>query len=139
MTQVTVQKIVEGNAHVVVRVDMLADGSGELVDFPILSPADLDPQRKPNAPAFRLMQIWYGLIWFDVVIKSGGITPHTMWTLARDCDSHTDFRSFGGILDPGVYETPPHADTGILLLSTNGFTTAGAQGTLVFELRKTNG
>lgn len=139
MAQVTVTKVVEGDAQLVVRLDMLSDGvSGELVNYPVIYPSDLNPARKNNRPAFRIMQVWYGLVWFDVTFKAAGVIPSTLWTLARDCDSHTDFRSFGGIIDSGVYTTPPANDYGILTLTTNGFAQLGSQGTIVLELRKTN-
>lgn len=139
MGQVTITKIVEGDAHLVVKFDMLSDGvSGELINFPVLYPSDLRPARYNNKPAFRIMQVWYGLVFYDVTLKASGVQPSTLWTLARDADSHTDFRSFGGILDTGVYDNPPTDDYGILTISTNGFSVAGSQGSIVLELRKTN-
>ena len=138
-SQVTTLKVVEGNAHLVIRCDLLSNGvDGELVNFPVLYPSDLNPTRKNNAPAFRIMQIWYGMVWFDVTLKASGLNPATLWTLARDCDSHTDFRSFGGILDQAVYDNPPSEDYGILTMTTNGFTPVGSRGTIILELRKTN-
>lgn len=139
MAQVTVTKVVEGSAHVVIRVNILNDdGGGELNNYVFFSPSDLLPARLNNAPCFRLMQTWYSMVWFDVTLKTGTLQPSTIWTMARDCDSHTDFRSFGGLLDPFVYMRPPADDNGVLTLSTNGFNVLGAQGTFVFELRKTN-
>ena len=145
MSQVTVTKVVEGQAHLVIRVDMLSDGLGntplsqELVNYPILAPTDLNPPFPNTGPAFRIMQLWYGLVWFDLVFTIGSIDqPNTLWTLARDCDSHVDFRCFGGLLDRAVYDVPPTVDTGILMISTNGFAPVNSQGSLVIELRKTN-
>ena len=65
MAQVTVMKVVEGSAHIVIRVYLQSDGSGELVNYPILAPSDLNPPRPNVNPTFRLMQIWgaeFGLI-----------------------------------------------------------------------------
>jgi hypothetical protein len=84
------------------------------------------------------MQIWYGLVWFDVTFKTANLVPRPLWTLARDCDSHTDFRSFGGLIDTAVYDVPPTVDTGSLLIDTNNFAQLGSQGTIVLELRKTS-
>lgn len=140
-SQVTATKVVEGDAHLVIRFDMLSNGvDGELLDYPVLFPSDLYPQRRNNRPTFRIMQVWYGLVWFDVTLRAAALNDggHTLWTLARDCDSHTDFRSFGGILDQGVYEDPPDEDYGILTMTTNGFAPAGSRGTVILELRKTN-
>lgn len=137
MTQVTTRKIVEGPSHLVLRIGLLSDGvSGELDDYVILSPTELNPPRLANAPAFRIMQIWWGLVWFDATFKFGGLTPRPVWTVTRDNDSHIDFRSFGGLLD--YAEIPPADYDGKLLLSTNGFAAAGSQGSIIIELRKTN-
>ena len=138
MAQVTVRKIVEGQSHLVLRVDLLSDGTGELNDYVILSPSDLVQSFPNNRPAFRLMQVWYGFAEFDVTLKTGTLLPGVLWTMARAADSHTDFRSFGGLVDPKVYDNPPAADDGKLTVSTIGFATAGSIGTFVLELRKTN-
>lgn len=138
MGQVTVQKVVEGQSHLVLRVDLAGDGTGELENYVILSPMDLNPPKRDVIPAFRIMQIWYGMVWFDVTFKAGSVVPRTLWALARDCDSHVDFRSFGGLIDPVAYTSPTADDDGKLLMSTNGFNVAGSAGTIVLELRKTN-
>ena len=134
MSQVTVKKIVEGDFHMIIRVDFNSDGSGELVDQVILSPSDLIPVRSNNEPTFRIMQLWYGLIWFDVAIGYGGITPEYVWTIARDADSHVDFRSFGGLKD--VTTSPPSDTTGQLVITTNGFAPVGSRGNIIMELKK---
>jgi hypothetical protein len=138
MGQVTVSKVVEGPSHIVIRVDLASDGTGELSDYVVLSPTDLIPRVKNNVPAFRLMQVWSSMIWFDVVLKVGVVTPSVLWTLARDTDNHVDFRSFGGLVDPIVYTNPLAADDGKLTISTNDFLQVGSRGVLVLELRKTN-
>ena len=138
MGQVTVRKIVDGSSHLILRVDMLSNATGELKDYVILSPSDLNPAFSNDVPAFRLMQVWYGMVWFDVTLKTGTVVPTVIWTLARDCDSHTDFRSFGGIIDDAAYDVPPSDDSGKLTISTNGFNQLGSAGTIVLELRKTN-
>ena len=138
MAQVTTIKVVEGNAHLVLRVNLVSDGSGELVNYPILLPSELNPPRPNNKPAFRIMQAWYGLVWFDVTMYTGTLIPVTLWTFARDCDSHIDFRSFGGVIDQNVYTVPPSDDNGILNITTNGFSQLNSQGTIVLELRKTS-
>lgn len=138
MAQITIVKVAEGSSNVVIRVNMLSDGSGELVNYPIFAPADLYPPRANNRPTFNLRQAWYGMVWYDVTIFAGLLQPVQMWTFARDCDSHIDFRSFGGILDQNVYVVPPDDDNGILNITTNGFAQLGSQGTLILDLQKTN-
>lgn len=141
VTQVTTTKLVEGPAHLVVQFDFVSDGT-ELDYVPILSPTQLYPPRKADRPAFRIMQVWYGLVWFDLTLYSGGIglgpQATKLWTLARDCDSHTDFRSFGGLIDRDAVLKPPVDNSGILLASTHSFDTLGAHGSVILELRKTN-
>lgn len=138
MGQVTVRKVVEGSSHLVLRVNLQSDGTGELTDYVILSPSDLNPPMPNNIPAFRLMQIWAGLVWFDVTLKVGVAVPSVLWTHPRDYDGHMDFRSFGGLIDEAVYSNPLPDDNGKLTLSTSDFNVAGSRGTLVLELRKTN-
>ena len=138
MAQVTVRKVVEGQSHLVLKVDLLSDGTGELADYVILSPSDLNPVMPNTIPAFRIMQVWAGLAQFSATIKAGTLIPAALWTVAQGADSHTDFRSFGGLIDPNVYNNPPSDDDGKLTISTSGFALAGSAGTIVFELRKTN-
>ena len=138
MAQVTVRKVVEGQSHLVLRVDLASDGTGELKNYVILSPMELNPPIPNDVPAFRIMQAWYGLVHFDVTLKAGTIIPSVLWTIAKDCDSHTDFRSFGGLIDANVYNKPPSDDNGKLTISTSGFNLTGSAGTIVLELRKTN-
>lgn len=135
MTQVTTTKVVEGESHVVIRVNLVNEEGGELTNVTILSPTDLVPRRINNATAFRIMQIWSGLDQFSATLGFDTVTPRDIWTLGVGVDSHVDFRSFGGLPD---YATTPPADvTGKLWISTRGFV-LGAKGSLVLELRKTN-
>lgn len=136
--QVTTFKVVEGESSIVIRVNLLSDGSGELVNAPILYPSDLVPPRQNNRPTFRIEQMWYGAVIFDFSIGAGTLQPVNIWTVAKACDSHVDFRSFGGLLDQNVYVTPPNDDNGVLTISTVGFAPAGSIGTIVLALRKTN-
>ena len=136
MPQVTVKKIVEGDAHLVVRVVLLSDGSGDLVKEVLVSPLDLNPPRKANRTTLRIMQIWYGMSNFDAEFGFNLLTPDAAWTVAKGTDSHVDFRNFGGLME---YPTVPPEDVdGKLWLSTAGFTVAGQTGSFVLELRKTN-
>ena len=138
MPQITVTKIAEADSTLVVKFDLLSDGSGELVNYPLLYPSSLNPPQANNRPTFRILQAWYGMVWFDFTIGAGTLQPAPLWTFARDCDSHIDFRSFGGIVDPNAYAKPPSDDNGVLTISTNGFIQLGSQGILVLSLAKTN-
>lgn len=138
MPQVVVTKVTEAVSHLVIRVDMLSDGSGELQNYVFLSPSDCNPPKPNNKPGFRIMQAWYAFVWFDVALSAGTLQPSPLWTLPRDHGPHVDFRSFGGIIDSNVYASPPADDTGKLRITTNGFAQLGSQGSFVLELRKTN-
>jgi hypothetical protein len=135
MAQVTTRKVVEGLNNLVLHVFMESDGlSGELDNYVLLSPADLIPPLPATKPTFRIMRVWYSMVWFDITFKYGGLQPRPVWTLARDAANYLDFRSFGGISDYGT--EPPSDQTGKLLISTNGFAAAGSQGSMTIEFRK---
>lgn len=138
MAQVTILKVVEGESHLVLRVHLESDGTGELTNYPILRPSELMPPRRDNKPTFRIMQIWCGFVWFDVTLAAGTTAPVPLWTVSRETGPHVDFRSFGGLVDQNVYASPPGETDGVLVLSTNGFAPVGSAGSLVLELRKTN-
>lgn len=134
MTQVTITKIVEGENHLVFRMNFLGDGSGELTNEVVLSPSDLVPTRENNKPCFRIMQVWYGL-GFDATFGYGTLQPEAVLTITKNSGSHTDFRSFGGLRDKDT--VPPGDENGKLWVITTGLT-AGARGLVVLELRKLN-
>ena len=137
MGQVTVRKVVEGPTGLVLRVDFAGNGTGELLNEVIFSPAQLAKVPVPKTiPTFRLMQAWYGMVWFDVSLKVGSLVPKPIWTFTSDSGDHVDFRSFGGLIDPDVYSTQPPDTDGKLLISTNGLL-LGSSGSLVFELKLT--
>ena len=133
MAQATTTILINGETSLV-RVDLLSDGSGELTNFVFLKPTDLLPTSTNTKPMFRIMQMWYSMVWFDVTIGGGTLQPGPLWTIARDTTSHIDFRSFGGIVD--LQYAPALDDNGELWMSTNGFTTAGSIGNIILEVRK---
>ena len=137
MSQVTITNVAEGDSHLIKRIDFLSDGvGGELEHYVVISPTDLNPSRPNTATAFRIMQIWSGLVYFDVTFGFGTLAPRQCWTTTRDHAAHVDFRCFGGLMD---YATAPPSDVdGKLWISTNGFAPVGSRGTVVLELRKTN-
>lgn len=134
MAQVTVQKVVEGPSNITIRLNLLSDGSGELTNFVILSATDLSPVRPNTGPMFKIKQLWFGMVWFDITLSMNSLAPEPVWTVARDCENHVDFRSFGGL---GTALLNPPADyDGKLMISTNGFAAAGSQGSMVIEMLK---
>ena len=144
MPQILVKKLEEGPSRVLIRVDLFNnDGSGELVNQVIFSGTDCKPAIPvlgPPSPVFRIMQVWYGMVWFDVTMGMGTLQPEDCWTLTRDSAVHVDFTYLGGLVDPAYYDNPagnpPSDDNGRLWISTNGFNTVGSRGSLIIELKK---
>ena len=132
MAQVTMRNLSQGEGKLMLHVWLDSDGSGELSNQVLVSPADLVPKLELS-PTLRILQLWYSFVWFDAVLKFGGIVPRPVWALPRDARGHFDFRHFGGFSDSAT--VPPSDDNGKILLSTNGFT-LGSQGSLVIEFRK---
>lgn len=135
MSQVTLIKIVESESYLTVRANIVGDADGDLVNVPLLYPSSLVPALPNNAPTFRILELWYGLAWFDFTLLAGTLTPVVLWTVAKDCDSHNSFRCFGGIPDQNVYASPPVDDNGALLITTRGLG-AGMVGSIVLSLGK---
>ena len=134
MAQVTTRKLEEGPRNLVLHVFFESDGvSGELDNHVLLPPKDFSPAQEAK-PTLRIVQVWYALVWFDVVLKFGGIVPRPALVLARDHGPNQDFCHFGGIADTDT--VPPSDNNGSLLVSTNGFAQAGSQGSLILALRK---
>ena len=131
---ITTRKLVEGKTTLLLHVTLESDGlQGELNNEIIISPSDLIPAL-PALPALRIMQLWYQMSWFDVVLKYGGAVPRQVLTLTRDTGNHIDFRFFGGLSD--VPTVPPSDMNGKLLVSTNGYSPLGSVGTIILELKK---
>lgn len=138
MSQVTVRKVVEGRATIVLLLSFQGDGAGDLDNEVIFSPEDLAEVPVPkNIPTFRLDQAWYGLSKFDVVLRVGTTPKSLIWTFARQSGSHVDFRSFSGLVDPDVFSVQPPDTDGKLLISTDGLVN-GAAGSVVLSLVLTN-
>lgn len=127
---VTASIINEGPSKLVVSITIVGDGSGELVNFPVLDPTtDFNPTL-PLGTQLSVTQLWASTAWFDVAIAFNGVVPTVGWVHSRDTSNYNDFRYFGGLKDRSN-EDPD----GKLLLSTSGLG-AGMIGTLVLELKK---
>ena len=138
MSQVTVRKVVEGGATIILLLSFQGDGAGDLADEVIFSPEDLArPPVPKSVPTFRLDQAWYGLPKFDVVLRVGTLPKSLLWTFSQQSGSHTDFRSFGGLVDPDVFSVQPPDTDGKLMISTDGLVN-GVFGNMVLSLALTN-
>jgi len=132
MAQVTTRVITESASYITLLVNLKSDGTGELIDQVLFAPAEATPAMPP-APAFRLWQVWYQMVWFDVQLTFAGVEPQPGLTLARDTQNYMDLREFGGLVD--TVDDPALDKNGNLLITTNGFV-LGSQGTLVLQMRK---
>ena len=130
---VTTQVLGDGGSLFTVHIYFDQDDvdKGELNDYVILEPKEFG---LPEHPTLKLVGAWHSLIWFDLVLKFGGLHPRPIWVFGRDSSDTMDFSRFGGIADRG--ESPPSDDDGTVLVSTYGFAESGAKGTLVLQFRK---
>lgn len=128
---VTKTKIVDGPKSAVVHIYLESDGQeGELDNYVLLDPvADFGLSTDHQ---LTVTQVWYSLVWFDVLMKFSALSNYPSWMLPRVSDSnYLDFRYFGGLKDRATAE-----HTGQLLISTTGFAPQGSIGTLVVEVKK---
>lgn len=130
---VTVTPQANGGSFFTVLVHLEQDGEdkGELKDYVIVDPAEFG---LPKYPSLKLWEAWSSLVWFDVILKFGGLHPRPVWVFSREASAHPCFASIGGLADRG--ESPPSDDNGKILLSTSGFDVPGSQGTLLLHFKK---
>ena len=139
--QITVEQ--DGPSDTVYTVYLESDGSsGELTNQTIIDPATLyneaarssGTQGFPNnAPLLNIQQVWYFLSGFDVVVQFGGAVPMKRLLLTPSVDSYQDFRPMGGLADKTPSANSPN---GKLQINTNGFSSSGCFGTIIFKVRK---
>ena len=131
-SQITVTKMVEGSRSAIFHVYLESTGmAGELKNEVILDPlVDFSPPADKTGQ-FSITQIWSSLVWFDVMLSFDALVPTQSWILARDKDTHVDFRYFGGIKDRSDAE-----HSGKIFITTNGFEDRGSKGTIIIEVKK---
>lgn len=134
--------LVDGPRLAIVHFYLQSDGvSGELNNTPVFDPqTDLveplaqqfDPTDGHKLPmTMTIMQVWYGLSWFDVTIAFESDVNAPRVVLTRDAHDHMDFRGFGGIKD--LYDAN---STGRVLFSTKDFAPANSNGHIVIAFKK---
>ena len=140
VVQVTVEQ--DGPSDTVYSVYLESDGSsGELTNQTIIDPAALlNDSTRPattgfpaNAPLLNIQQVWYFLSGFDVIVQFGGAVPMKRLLLTPSVDSYQDFRPMGGLADKTPMANSPN---GKLQINTNGFSSQGCFGTIIFKVRK---
>ena len=124
--------ILNGPRHTIIQIFLRSDGSGqELNNDVLVDPVEdlglLDTQR------FSIDEILFNLAGFDAMLSfdTGLITKNMIWVLPEGASNYVDFRPFGGFKDRSERE-----GTGKLLISTLGFTSVNAFGSLVLKIRK---
>ena len=129
---VTTRKLVEGGGVLVFHVSLENTEGGELTDYVILKPSDLQP---PLAgPSLRVLRIQSALPSFSAILKFDGKPKRHIWALPVGGVSAYDFADLGGIADD---QTAPPADrNGQLLISTTGYSPKGSYGTFILKIRR---
>ena len=131
---VTITKILDGARSAVFHIFIKSDGaSGELTDQVLIDPAaDLDPILGAR-PSLTIEQLWYDLSGFDARLEFDYLVDDTAaWTLSGGNGVHMDFCHFGGLKD----RSSVLDGTGKLMLTTNGLTAAGDNGTIIIKVQK---
>jgi len=113
----------------------------ELVNHNLIDPTDYDSDADIlTDPLMRLTvtQLWHSFSGFDALLSFDYTTPVPSWVMTQNTGPHVDFRHFGGLADryQGVENKDGTNRQGVILLSTSGFITPGARGSLIVELRK---
>jgi hypothetical protein len=131
MNTVNKKIIVAGPRSIVLSIYLKNDGaSGELVQEPLLTPSEVGLDSNAR---FRLQYVAYNFAGFDGVLEfdAGGVDPNFKWVLTEGANAPVDFRPFSHIRDDSGLD-----GTGILMLSTTGFSAADDQGSILLLVRK---
>ena len=123
--------IEEGPSAFVIKVDLLADTTGELSNTVIVAGSSLTPALL-TGQTMSIYAVWWQLSNFTIKFAwKNSSTTVPCWALAPGSSSHVDFAPFGGILD-----TSGSTSEQKLVISTNGFLTAASYGTFIMRMRK---
>lgn len=124
---VTLRTLIDGPRQAVIHVHLLSDGAaGELADEVLVDVSTLSP-----APSkVTVEQIWWDIAGFDIFLEFDATADTALWKLGAG-EGFQDFRSFGGIKD-----NTGAGSTGDIVATTDGFTAATDEGTLIITVRK---
>lgn len=126
---VTVKPLMAGTSRSIYFIGLESDGiSGELTNQLLISPAMLG---LPISARLVIESIEYNFADFDARLLFGStlIDKTLAWTLHSQL-SGNDFLPYGGIKDSSDID-----GSGNILISTNGFGSAGTSGTLIIKVR----
>lgn len=128
---VVITKILPGNHRSQFHVFFESDGvSGELTDYVLVDPvADLGLK---STARLAIEKMTYNFAAFDARVEfdSGLVADKMIWVLPASGDNHVCFDAWGGLKDQSGLD-----GTGKIQITTKGFGTAGAQGSLLLMVR----
>lgn len=128
---IVITKLLPGNYRSQFHVFFESDGaSGELTDYVLVDPVvDLGLKRTDR---LSIEKMTFGFTGFDARIEfdTGLVDDKMIWVLPENGDNHVCFDAWGGLKDKSGLD-----GTGKIQITTNGFNTAGAQGSLLLMVR----
>ena len=129
--KIVITKILPGNFRSQFHVFLESDGASEELTDQVL----VDPVSDLGIPASSkivIEMVTYNFSGFDgrLEFDNGLVADNMMWVLPSNSDNHIDFNPWGGLKDfPGL------DGSGAIQLTTTGFGTAGAQGSILLMVR----
>jgi len=124
--------LLNGPRDAIMVVFLKSDGvSGELEKATLIDPVvDLGLRAGSRV---SLQYLVHNFVGFNARLEfaSGLVDNNYKWVLPENSDHPIDFSVFGGLLDDSTVD-----GTGELQITTEGFTAAGDQGSLIVRVRK---
>lgn len=130
---VTITKLLDGPRNAAFHIYLKSDGSsGELSSQVLIDPTTSVSPALPAGATFTITEIWYSNVGFDSLLSWDASSSTAAWKIPAASDSnHISFDNIGGIKDRSG-----SGATGKLVISTNGFTEATKEGTMIIKVRK---
>lgn len=129
---VVIKKIQDGPEICIIHVFMRSEGA-ELDQYPLIDPRLLNGFN-PRLPKLEVQELCYDFAGFDAVIQfeTGVIEQSSIWVLPAGSGAEPRrFSEWGNFRDYSGLD-----GTGVLTISTNGFTTSADQGSMFLRVRK---
>jgi len=130
---ISVTPILIGPALSIFHVFMESDGvSGELTDHVLVDPA-VDIAGQSSKTRLNMQTLCYSLASFDAKLEydSGLIDDKMIWVLSHENRGGENFFNVMG----GFKDRSGDDGTGKLQISTTGFASAGAMGSIIFSVK----
>jgi hypothetical protein len=125
---ITSQTLVDGSRNTVVKVTILADGSGEITNGIIFDASTFVGANTSN----KLMRIQYNLNGFDATLYWDASSPVQMMSLNGGFPADQCFDEYGGLIN-----NAGAGKTGDILLTTDGLASlSSATGEIILYVKK---